>query len=228
MMKILLADDEPSIQALVKQIVEDGGYEFCSAADGREAIDVAFSEKPDLIILDVMMPVLDGFRVCGSLRERGVVTPIIILSAKGDLVDKSIGFEAGADDYLVKPFSTEELLMRIQAHLRRSTRFERAQPSVIRIRNLEIDRTRHRLLISGVEIPLTPKEFLILSYLAQHNGEIVTREQLIKEVWGEEYICETSSVAVFIRKLREKIEDDPSHPSIIKTVKNAGYIFTED
>ncbi len=227
-MRILLADDEPSIQVLVKEILEEGGYEFLSAGDGREAVKIALEENPDLIILDVMMPFMDGFRVCRSLRDQGLTTPIIILSAKGDIVDKSIGFEAGADDYLVKPFNADELLMRVQAHLRRSTRFEKSQVSVIRVRNLEIDLSRHRLQVNGIEVSVTPKEFLILACLAQHKGEIVTREQLIKDVWGEEFICETSSVAVFIRKLREKIEDDPSHPTCIKTVKNSGYIFAVD
>ncbi|HBT94889.1 MAG TPA: DNA-binding response regulator [Coriobacteriia bacterium] len=227
-MKILLADDEPSIQTLVSQIIEDAGYGFHGIMDGREAVDATLRENPDLIILDVMMPGLDGFRVCNVLRDQGVLTPIIILSAKGDIVDKSIGFAAGADDYLVKPFSTDELLMRVQAHLRRHTRFDRAQSTHIRVRNLEIDISKHKLMKSGTEVSVTPKEFLILVHLAQHRGEIVTREQLIKEVWGDEFVCETSSVAVFIRKLREKIEADPSHPDLIKTVRNAGYIFSED
>jgi two-component system response regulator VicR len=227
-MKILLADDEPSIQSVMREIVEDGGYEFCSALDGEEAFSVIEQESPDLIILDVMMPKMDGFRVCSTLRERGVTIPIIILSAKGDLVDKSIGFAAGADDYLVKPFSPEELIMRIQAHLRHHDRIATSKSPIMKVHDLVIDTTKHRLTKRGVEVPLTPKEFLMLAHLAQNRGEIVTRKQLIQEIWGEDFVEETSSVAVFIRKLREKIEEDPSHPQLIKTVRNAGYIFADD
>lgn len=227
-MKILLADDEPSIQTLIKQILEEGGYTFCGAHDGREVFELVRTEQPDLIILDVMMPGMDGFRVCAALREQGLDLPILILSAKGDIVDKSVGFSAGADDYLVKPFSPEELLMRVQAHLRRQNRSALARSPLVSIGDLEIDTVRHRLVLRGEEVSITPKESHILTYLAQRKGQIVTREQLIKEVWGEEFVGETSSVAVFIRKLREKIERDPSHPALIKTVRNAGYIFAED
>jgi two-component system response regulator VicR len=226
-MKILLADDEPSICSVVRRIVEDGGFEFCHAQDGQEVFPVVAQERPDLIILDVMMPKMNGFQVCQRLRQEGVLSPILILSAKGDLVDKEVGFSAGADDYLVKPFSPEELLMRINAHLRHHDRIAVLQSQVIVAGALEIDVERHRVTLRGEEVALTPKEFLILSLLARRRGEIFTREQVIKEVWGEEFIGETSSVAVFIRKLREKIEDDPSHPRLIKTIRNAGYIFAE-
>ena len=227
-MKILLADDEESIRVLVQSIVEEGGYQLACAQDGYEALLMTASEKPDLIILDVMMPRMDGFHVCQALRQQGVLVPIIILSAKGDIVDKSVGFSAGADDYLVKPFSPEELLMRIQAHLRHHGRMAAGALQVLQIGELHIDVARHQVMLRDTELSLTPKEFLILVYLAQNSGQIVTREQLIKEVWGEEFVGETSSVAVFIRKLREKIESDPSHPEYIKTVRNAGYIFRKD
>jgi two-component system response regulator VicR len=226
-MKILLADDEPSIGSVVRRIATDGGFEFCHAQDGKEVFSVVAKERPDLIILDVMMPKMNGFQVCRQLRQEGVLSPILILSAKGDLVDKEVGFSAGADDYLVKPFSPEELLMRINAHLRHHDRITVSQSQIIIVGALEIDVERHRVTLRGDEVALTPKEFLILSLLARHRGEIFTREQVIKEVWGEEFIGETSSVAVFIRKLREKIEDDPSHPRLIKTIRNAGYIFAE-
>ncbi|MDR1184021.1 MAG: response regulator transcription factor [Coriobacteriales bacterium] len=224
-MKILLADDEPRVQTLVQRIVEDGGYEFCSAVDGEEVFRMLEQEQPDLLILDVMMPQMDGFRVCGRLRKQGVRIPIIFLSAKGDIVDKGIGFSAGGDDYIVKPFSPDELLMRIQAHLRQFDRITAVRQGSITEGDIEIDLRRYRILRNGEEIPFTPKEFQILAFLAQHKGEIVTREQLIQQVWGKEFIGETSSVAVFIRKIREKIEEDPSHPQIIKTMRNVGYIF---
>lgn len=227
MTRILLADDEPSIQTLMGTILEAAGYEFFGVLDGSQVLETARECKPDLVILDVMMPGTDGFRACRLLRQAGIVVPIVILSAKGDIVDKSIGFDAGADDYLVKPFSPEELLMRIHAHLRQYHRSIKTGPPIVRIRHLEVDTARHRLSSRGAEVPLTPKEAHILCYLVQRRGEIVTREELIEEVWGKDFVGETSSVAVFIRKLREKIEDDPSHPTLIQTVRNAGCIFAE-
>ena len=227
-MKIMLADDEPSMQKLVRRVMEDGGYEFCCASDGAETIEIIDSENPDLLLLDVMMPKIDGFRACQLLREKGVKIPIIFLSAKGDIVDKSVGFNAGGDDYLVKPFSPDELLMRVHAHLRQLERIASVSMMSIREGKLEIDVSRRRVLRDGQLIPFTPKEFEILVCLAQQKGEIVTREQLIKEVWGEEFVGETSSVAVFIRKIREKIEDDPSRPQLLRTMRNVGYIFGLD
>jgi two-component system response regulator VicR len=227
-MKILLADDEPSMRKLVQRVVEDGGYSFCSANDGAAVFELVRAHKPDLIILDVMMPKMDGFHVCSQLREQGVRVPILFLSAKGDIVDKGVGFSAGADDYLVKPFSPDELLMRIQAHLRQYERSSEYAVAAINEGSIEIDLRRYRVLRNGQDIAVTPKEFQILAYLAQHRNQIVTREQLITEVWGEDFVGETSSVAVFIRKIREKIEDDPSHPQLLRTMRNVGYIFGLD
>jgi two-component system response regulator VicR len=224
-MKVMLVDDEPSIQRAVRRIVEDGGYNFCSASDGSEVFSILEREQPDLLILDVMMPKMDGYHVCNTLRDRGVRIPIIFLSAKGDIVDKGIGFSAGGDDYLVKPFRPEELLMRIQAHLRQYNRVASYQVGFVREGNLEIDISRRRVLVCGRDVTMTPKEFQILSFLALHKSQIVTREQLVSEVGGEEFISETSSVAVFIRKIREKIEQDPSHPDLLRTIRNSGYIF---
>jgi two-component system response regulator VicR len=224
-MKIMLADDEASMRKIVQRVVEDGGYEFCAVNDGAEVLRTIEAERPDLLILDVMMPRMDGFHVCSRLREQGLRIPIIFLSAKGDIVDKGVGFSAGGDDYLVKPFSPDELLMRIQAHLRQ---FERASGQAIQSiheGNLEIDLRRHRVLRDGKDVPFTPKEFQVLAYLAQHKNEIVTREQLTKEVWGDNFTGEISSIAVFIRKIREKIEDYPSHPRLLRTTRSVGYIF---
>ncbi|MDR0514287.1 MAG: response regulator transcription factor [Coriobacteriaceae bacterium] len=224
-MKIMLADDEPSMRKIVRLTAEDGGYEFCAVNDGAQLLDTIDVEKPDLLILDVMMPRIDGFQVCSRLRERGLRIPIIFLSAKGDIVDKGVGFSVGADDYLVKPFSPEELLMRINAHLRQFERASKMALHSIQEGDVEIDLSRFRVLCRGAEVPFTPKEFQVLSYLAQHRNEVVTREQLTQEVWGDHYCGETSSIAVFIRKIREKIEADPSHPCLLRTVRNIGYIF---
>ncbi|MDR0515378.1 MAG: response regulator transcription factor [Coriobacteriaceae bacterium] len=227
-MRILYVDDDEQMRTLIECILTKAGYESCAACDGLEALEKAASWDPDLIIMDVMMPNLNGFEACERLREGGVRTPIIFLSAKGDIVDKGVGFAAGADDYLVKPFSPEELVMRVQAHLRQYDRLSDMQAKTIREGGLLLDLRCFRAFVEGKEALLTPTEFRILAYLAQRKGEIVTREQLIKEVWGTEFVGETSSVTVFIRKIREKIEADPSRPQLIKTRRNVGYIFGMD
>lgn len=225
-MKILLADDEIRIHTVVERICEDDGYEIINAYDGQEALEVFEQEKPDLVILDVMMPRLDGFKVCKKLREQGVRVPVLFLSAKGDIVDKGIGFDAGGDDYLVKPFSPEELSMRIKAHLRRQQRNSDATAhDVIEYENLKLDIKKRKLYKNEKLIELTPKEFDILAMLACNRGEIFTRDQLTVEVWGEDYAGETLGIAVYIRRIREKIEDDPSKPSYLQTVWREGYRF---
>ncbi len=232
-MKIMLADDEESIRILVEHIVTEDGYEFCYAADGVEALNVIKQERPDLLILDVMMPKLNGFDVCAKLREQGRRVPIIILSAKGDIVDKSVGFKAGADDYLVKPFSSLELSLRIEALLRRKSRKSKStQLSEVadsyKIDDLEIYFKRMEVKLAGKTLDLTPKEYKILAYLASEPGEVFSREQLITYVWGEDFVGESTSIAVFIRKIREKIEADPSKPKYLQTVWGVGYKLGEN
>lgn len=229
-MKIMLADDEESIRIVVEHIVTEDGYEFCYASDGSEALEVFEGEQPDLVILDVMMPKLNGFDVCTSLREKGYTVPIIILSAKGDIVDKSIGFRAGADDYLVKPFSSQELSLRIEALLRWRDRrgnkeTRQAKKDCYMVGDIEIFFNNFEVKLRGKHIDLTPKEFKILAYLAANPGEVFTREQLLAHVWGEDYVGEVTNIAVFIRKIREKIEDDPSKPKYLQTVWSVGYKF---
>lgn len=225
-MKIMLADDEENIKVLVEHIVTEDGYDFCYAADGVGALEVFETEQPDLLILDVMMPKLNGFEVCTKLREAGYTTPIIILSAKGDIVDKSVGFKAGADDYLVKPFSSLELSLRIEALLRRRDFEANAEKKEsLKIGDLEIFFNRYEVRKNGQRVELTPKEFQILARMASHPGEIFTREQLFTYVWGEDYIGELTSIAVFVRKIREKIEDEPSKPQYLQTVWGVGYKF---
>ena len=224
-MKIMLADDDESIQLLVKQIVTRRGYSFCYAADGQAAIEVFNQENPDLLILDVMMPEMDGFQVCRLLREQGALALIIFLSARGDIVDKSVGFNAGGDDYLTKPFSTQELLLRIDAHLRRQQRMTSELERNFTVGDLAFDFRRKKVSVNSKSVELTPKEYMILALLASHPGEIFTRKQLTEVIWGKEYVGETTSIAVFIRRIREKIEVDPSKPTYIQTVWRAGYRF---
>lgn len=222
-MKVMLIDDEESMQTLVGHIIAAEGYDFCSARDGEEGLAVLERENPDLIILDVMMPKMNGFQACRKIRERGVISPIIFLSAKSDIVDKGEGFEAGGNDYIVKPFDPQELSLRVRAHLRQFNSVSQVQKTFIRTGPLEIDVKRHRVCLKGERVDLTAKEFQILLLLASHPGEVFTREQLVEEAWGAEFVGATSSLAVFIRKIREKIEEDPSCPRYIQTVRNVGY-----
>ncbi|MGE4273091.1 MAG: response regulator transcription factor [Desulfitobacterium sp.] len=229
-MKVMLADDEESIRIVVEHIVTEDGYDFCYSSDGLEAISVYEAEQPDLVILDVMMPKMNGFDVCAQLRQNGCNVPIIILSAKGDIVDKSVGFKAGADDYLVKPFSSLELSLRIEALLRRRERqsgasAENEHKERFKYGELEIYFNRYEAKLQGKNVDLTPKEFKILAYMASHPGEVFTREQLLTYVWGEDYVGESTSIAVFVRKIREKIEEDPSKPKYLQTVWGIGYKF---
>lgn len=226
-MKILVVDDEESIRKLVGRIVVDDGYEACYASDGIEALRVYTREQPDLIVLDVMMPGLNGFEVCERLRDLGATSPIIFLSAKGDIIDQGTGFGAGGDDYIAKPFSPKELSLRIRARLQQHARAGRAVTCDGTAQKFIFNEKRHQVIVRGEIINLTPKEFQILALLVRHPGEVFTREQIIKEAWGDEYVGETTSVAVFIRKIREKIEEDPSHPKFLQTVWHVGYKFVD-
>lgn len=224
-MKILLVDDEASIERLVSSMIVDAGYEFAYSDNGFDALAVAEKEKPDLIIMDVMMPKMDGFAACREMRQRGITAPIIFLSAKGDIVDKGIGFQAGGDDYMVKPFDPRELLMHIEAHLRRANMASQAAPKdeVLAIGRFALDMAQFRATKGTEKLSLTPKEFKIFFSLASNPGVVLSKEQLVEAAWGKEFVGETSSITVFIKKLREKIEDDPSDPNIIQTVWGIGY-----
>lgn len=229
-MKILLADDEESIKVLVEMIVTKKGYEFCYADNGEDAVAMYHSHKPDLIIMDVMMPKLNGFEACKNLRETGCKEPIIILSAKGDIVDKSIGFNSGADDYLVKPFSSQELLLRIDARLRTWNREKCSVPEDDNKHitgDLEINFKRHEIRVKGRLVDLTPTEFKIVSYMASHTGEVFSKEKLQEYLWGENYVGELAGITVLIRKIREKIEEKPSKPRYILTVWGVGYKLSD-
>lgn len=226
-MKILLVDDEESMHRLLETMLTDAGYEFAYAKDGACALTIADKEHPDLIIMDVMMPNMDGFSTCRELRNRGITVPVIFLSAKGDIVDKGVGFQMGGDDYMVKPFDPRELLMHIEAQLRRASMATQSVPDTpqgnITVGRFTLDMAQFRVTKDKTRLSLTPKEFKIFQTLASNPGTVFSKEQLIEAVWGKEFVGETSSITVFIKKLREKIEDNPAEPQIIQTVWGVGY-----
>lgn len=224
MARILLVDDEISIKRVVEQTLEREGFAVDYAADGLAARDLFARRRPDLVILDVMLPEIDGFELCRRWREVSDV-PILILSAKGDIVDKSVGFNCGADDYLTKPFSPVELALRVKALLRRSRqgRMDRVETA-----GLQIDASQRRVLVGGTEVELTPKEFDLLWFLARHPGRVFTREQIFAHVWGDDVLSDLSTVTVFMRRLREKIETDPRKPRYLKTIWGVGYKFVAE
>ncbi len=226
-MKIMLVDDERSIQKAVEYIVRENGYQFCYVDNGLEALEVFAGEAPDLLILDVMLPGLDGFAVCEKIRSFSDV-PIIFLSAKGDIVDKGIGFKMGGDDYLVKPFSSMELDFRIKALLRRPHRLEdepNNSDEVLKVGDLEMRLNEYEVYSGGEKVELTAKEFEVLAFLAKNRGQVFTREQLLDRIWGLDFEGDTNTVTVFIRRIREKIEADPAKPQHILTVWGVGYKF---
>jgi two-component system response regulator VicR len=230
--KILVVDDEQPIADILKFNLEKEGYEVICAYDGQDAVDLAFNENPDLILLDLMLPVKDGMDVCREVRAR-LNTPIIMLTAKDTELDKVLGLEMGADDYVTKPFSTRELLARIKAQLRRqhktkgAARQEPDSQQGLRINGLLIDNDMYVVYKDGVGLDLTHREFELLYYLAKNCGRVMTREHLLQAVWGFEYLGDVRTVDVTVRRLREKIEDDPSKPEYILTRRGLGYMMRQ-
>lgn len=230
---ILVVDDELTLQETIAFQLTRQGYEVVTSADGEDALDKARVQRPDLIILDIMLPKLDGFEVCRILRQE-MNTPILMLTARDDEIDRVVGLEVGADDYLTKPFSMRELLARVKALLRRvrlikeDAIFVKEQDSeVLRIGGLVIDLNRHEIRRNNEVINLKPKEYELLICLAKHPGRVYSREMLLEQIWGWEYIGNSRTVDVHIRWLREKIEDDPANPRHLITVRSAGYRFEE-
>ena len=223
MTKIFIAEDELNMRKGLQDNLEFEGYEVNCAEDGEEALEQIKKNSYDLIILDVMMPKMSGFDVCKAARKIGIETPIILLTAKGEEIDKVLGLELGADDYVTKPFSLRELLARIKAILRRSG--NKVSPSGVfeKIGNLNINFTAYTANSNGKEISLSHKEFEILSYLWKKRNTTVSRDDLLNEVWGYEESPTTRTVDNFILKLRQKIEKDPNNPKIILTVHGVGY-----
>ncbi|SRR5690625_672147 len=224
MRTVLVVDDEPSIVTLLKFNLDQAGYNVLTAENGRKGLDTALKEKPDLIVLDLMLPGMDGMDVCKTLRQEKVNTPILMLTAKDDEFDKILGLELGADDYLTKPFSPREVVARVKAILRRS-QFEDVEQSeqVIKIGDLEIHLERYDVYFKDEQLVLTPKEFELLLYLANHRGKVLSRDQLLNGVWDFQYDGDTRIVDVHISHLREKIESDTKKPVYIRTIRGFGY-----
>ena len=228
MAKILVVDDEASIVTMLAYNLKKEGYDVVTADDGEVAIEKFESENPDLLLLDIMMPKMDGYEVCRKIREKSNV-PIIMLTARADEVDKVVGLEMGADDYVTKPFGNRELIARVKANLRRSdiapvTNNEKDGNNQV-YGDLNIDFDRYEVTKRGEVINLTLREFELLTFLATQTPTIFTRENLLEKVWGYEYFGDVRAVDVTIRRLREKIEDDPSKPKYIVTKRGVGYYF---
>lgn len=231
---ILVVDDEANIVELIKFALQKEDYRVVSALDGASGLAMANEYLPDLIVLDIMMPGRDGLEVCRALKANPATAPIpiIILSAKSDDIDKVLGLEMGADDYVTKPFSPRELLARIKANLRRRQYIkEGLSPSgpqkELKFNNLVIRPEKYEVELAGQRIYLSPKEFEILELLASNPGRVFSREMLLEKIWGFNELRETRTVDVHIRYLRQKIEEDPSTPALIETVRGVGYRFND-
>lgn len=222
-MTILVVDDEEPIQELLKFNLENEGYNVLTAFDGPAALKIIEEKRPDLVVLDVMLPGMDGLEVCNQLRQNQKFRdlPVIMLTAKGEEIDKVLGLELGADDYLTKPFSPRELLARIRARLRR-IRPQIQENEIVR-GDLRIDLNRFQVSVRGGEVELTPKEFELLRVLATHPGKVYSRDELLERVWGYEYAGDTRTVDVHVRHLRQKVEKDSSNPEYIETLRGIGY-----
>jgi two-component system response regulator ResD len=222
---ILVVDDEPTIAEVVARYLQRAGYEARTAADGPSAVAAAVSRRPDLVVLDIMLPGLDGLEVMRRLREdAGTRVPVILLTAKGEESDRLVGLRQGADDYVVKPFSPLELVARVDAVLRRADGGRDAQEA-LRFSDLEIDPATRTVVVRGRQADLTVREFDLLLFLARHPGQVFSRDQLMDRVWQFSFYSDTTTVTVHIRRLRAKIEADASNPQWIQTVWGVGYRF---
>lgn len=228
--KILIVEDERAIVEILKFNLAREGYETLEALDGEAGLQLGLTGDPDLILLDVMLPKMNGFDICARLRDAGSTVPIIMLTAREEETDKVFGLEAGADDYMTKPFSMRELLARVRANIRRRSLDLNARKSVgklIEAKGLTIDPATFSVVRNGQAVDLTQKEYDLLLYLIQERGVVFSREDLMQKVWNYDYYGDMRTVDVTVRRLREKIEDDPGKPTRILTRRGAGYYFSE-
>lgn len=233
---ILIVEDEPSLQETLAYNLEKQGYTVEAVGDGRIALDAARRLRPDLILLDIMLPGLDGVEVCKTLRREGFQFPIIMLTARDDEIDRVVGLEVGADDYLTKPFSMRELIARVKAQLRRTqvireelekikTDVPAAKQDILTLENMTINITRREVMLNNAPLPLKPQEYDLLLFFAEHKGHMLSREFVLERVWGWDYVGDSRTVDVHVRWLRQKIETDPANPTRIVTVRGGGYRF---
>ena len=221
--RILVVDDEPTLVATLRYNLEREGFEVSTAADGEEALSKARTQRPDLIVLDLMLPVLSGYEVCRILQKETAV-PILMLTARSDEVDKVVGLEMGADDYVTKPFSMRELMARVRALLRRAERPAAVDEAErLSAGDLTVDLPRRVVTRDGRTVALKPKEFDLLVFFLRNRGRVYTREQLLEQIWGYDFAGDTRTVDVHVRWLREKTEEDPSSPKRLVTVRGVGY-----
>jgi len=221
---ILVVDDEPTLRETLAEALEADGFQVVTAADGREALARFREHRPDLVVLDLMLPELSGIEVCRIIRHESGV-PILMLTARSSELDKVVGLELGADDYVTKPFSLRELTARIRALLRRTDQPASDGLASVSIGDLTVDVAGHRLLRGGEPVPLKPKVFELLAFLVRHPGQVFSREQLLERVWGYDYAGETRTVDVHVHWLRAAIEPEPESPALVQTVRGVGYVF---
>jgi two-component system, OmpR family, copper resistance phosphate regulon response regulator CusR len=220
-MKLLIVEDDPNVSGLLRRGLEEEGYEVLVASDGEVGLRAALKTDLDCVILDVMLPGRDGFSVCASLRESGKNTPILMLTVRDAVEDRVKGLSAGADDYLIKPFSFEELLARVQALIRRRSQYSE---QIVRFEDLELDLLSRKARRAGQTLDLTPKEFALVEYLMKNQGRVISEEELIERVWGLDFDPQTNVVNVFVHHLRKKI-DSGDLPRLIRTVRGRGFIL---
>ncbi|UZR93277.1 response regulator transcription factor [Chondrinema litorale] len=221
--KILIVEDEPGMQIGLKDNLEFEGYKVETANDGEEGLNMLSGKKYDLLILDVMLPKMSGFEVCRTIRKKGIDLPVILLTAKSEEIDKVIGLELGADDYITKPFGLREFLARIKAVLRRGSNKPNPDDSIIKLGRLSANFQTYQAFYKGIQIKMSHKEISVLEYLWTHKNKIVSRNDLLEKIWGYHEFPTTRTIDNFILKLRQKIEEDPNNPEIIITVHGAGY-----
>jgi two-component system OmpR family response regulator len=231
--KVMIIEDDQNLQKVIEYNLKKEDYAVVTAADGVQAVETARREKPDFIILDIMLPGMSGYEVCRILR-RSMTTPILMLTARGEETDKVVGLDMGADDYMTKPFSMRELLARVRAGLRRTEMArgeapanESAGPQIIQAGQIRIDLSRHNATKAGTLLELNPKEFDLLAFLVRNRGQVFNRDTLLERVWGYDYAGDTRTVDVHIRWLRQKMETDPDNPGHLITVRGVGYKFEE-
>lgn len=228
--KILIVDDEKAIVDILNHNLKREGYDTVQAYDGEEALEKVKNEKPDLILLDVMLPKMDGFSVCKTIRQTSNV-PILMVTAKEDVVDKVIGLELGADDYITKPFSVREVVARVKSNIRKwdgiTTNIKQAdsEQPLLSFGPLSLDTCKYEVKVSDKSIELTLREFELLKFLATQQGQVFSREELLEKVWGYDYFGDVRTVDVTVRRIREKIEENPSEPEYVATKRGIGYYF---